>query len=82
MASIVMGLGGTGTDARIPECPCCYAYGGGGHGGLCPNAGKRPSQWVADPPAHIDRPYLPAGRHRPPPSGTVQDRPGLSGTVR
>ena len=46
-----IGQGGTGTDKAIPECPVCHAYGGGGHGGMCPNAGKAISQWVEEPPA-------------------------------
>jgi hypothetical protein len=32
----VVGQGGGGSDQSIPECPGCGAYGGGGHGGGCP----------------------------------------------
>lgn len=35
---VYIGRGGDGHDARVPECPYCHARGGGGHGGLCPNA--------------------------------------------
>jgi hypothetical protein len=44
-----IGRGGGGSDESIPECPVCGAYGGGGHGGLCPNAGKSPEEWVTNP---------------------------------
>jgi hypothetical protein len=56
VASIFMGHGGDGWDSSIPECPCCYARGGGGHGGFCPNAGKPQGQWVSAPPPHVQRP--------------------------
>jgi len=45
-----LGRGGTGPDKFIPECPLCHAYGGGGHGGFCPNAGRPPENWVTDLP--------------------------------
>lgn len=32
-----IGQGGSGTDESIPKCEICGAYGGGGHGGGCPN---------------------------------------------
>jgi hypothetical protein len=51
-----IGLGGTGDHSAIPECPVCYAYGGGGHGGGCPNAGKDLADWVTEPPAGWSRP--------------------------
>jgi hypothetical protein len=41
-----VGGGGSGSDHTIPPCPVCGAKGGGGHGGLCPNAGRPPSAWV------------------------------------
>lgn len=34
-----IGQGGAGHDPNIPECEYCGAYGGGGHGGNCPNIG-------------------------------------------
>lgn len=34
--SMRVGQGGGGSDQSIPECPGCGAYGGGGHGGGCP----------------------------------------------
>lgn len=46
-----VGQGGAGTDAAIPECPVCHAYGGGGHGGFCPNMHEPdPARWVSLPP--------------------------------
>jgi hypothetical protein len=33
-----MGRGGTGPNKKIKKCKYCLCYGGGGHGGLCPNA--------------------------------------------
>lgn len=59
-----IGLGGAGLDPAIPECSCCYAYGGGGHGGFCPNAGGKPrAQWVTEPPEGVTRPRRPADWH-------------------
>lgn len=29
-----------------PQCPVCGAYGGGGHGGWCPNAALQPADWL------------------------------------
>lgn len=29
-----------------PQCPVCGAYGGGGHGGFCPNAALQPAGWL------------------------------------
>lgn len=52
---VQIGQGGSGNDAT-PECPVCYARGGGGHGGLCPNAGKPPEQWTPEPPPGWRRP--------------------------
>jgi hypothetical protein len=34
-----IGTGGGGPDESIPPCKYCGAYGGGGHGGFCPNGG-------------------------------------------
>jgi len=34
---IGIGGGGGGTDPAVKLCPYCGAYGGGGHGGFCPN---------------------------------------------
>lgn len=31
-----IGIGGSGPVSGIKSCPYCGAYGGGGHGGLCP----------------------------------------------
>lgn len=42
----VVGSGGGGNNASIPRCPVCSAFGGGGHGGGCPNSGLPPAQWV------------------------------------
>lgn len=56
MAAIIIGKGGTGPDPTVPECPICYASGGGGHGGFCPNAKLNEGSWLAEPPAHMDRP--------------------------
>jgi hypothetical protein len=39
-----------------PECPVCYASGGGAHGSHCPNAGLPPEQWVTEPQAGWTRP--------------------------
>ena len=55
----VVGLGGSGYH-DMPECPVCYAHGGGGHGSGCPNAGKDPADWVLDPPDGWSRPERPA----------------------
>jgi hypothetical protein len=55
-----VGQGGTGSDPGIPECRVCGSYGGGGHGGFCPNMGKPPEQWVTEPPPG----FLRAPRHR------------------
>jgi hypothetical protein len=60
VAYVYLGLGGRGPDPGIPECPLCYAYGGGGHGGFCPNAGKPPEQWVTELPLHL---LAPVRRH-------------------
>jgi hypothetical protein len=57
-----IGTGGNGSNRQIPECPVCWARGGGGHGGFCPNAGKPPLQWVTEPPADYVRPQYPEGR--------------------
>lgn len=46
-----VGQGGGGSDETIPECPVCHAYGGGGHGGFCPNQGYDPARWTTQPPA-------------------------------
>lgn len=51
-----IGQGGGGPDQSAPECPVCYAYGGGGHGGYCPNASRPLDQWVTDPPPGWERP--------------------------
>jgi hypothetical protein len=53
-----VGLGGA-PDLTTPECPVCWAWGGGGHGGFCPNAGKPPAQWVNGPPPGYSRPPRP-----------------------
>lgn len=34
-----IGTGSGGTDENILPCGYCGAYGGGGHGGFCPNGG-------------------------------------------
>lgn len=57
-----VGLGGDGRNRSIPLCPVCWARGGGGHGGFCPNSGKPLAQWVNDPPAGYSRPPRPEGR--------------------
>lgn len=58
-----IGTGGDGANRQFPECPVCYARGGGGHGGFCPNAGgKSPDQWAMTPPAGYLRPDYPEGR--------------------
>ncbi|HEV2175264.1 MAG TPA: hypothetical protein VGR71_16945 [Nitrospira sp.] len=44
---ITIGRGGGGNNPLIPECPVCGAYGGGGHGGGCPNSGRPIDQWVS-----------------------------------
>ena len=46
-----VGQGGSGPDESLPECPVCHCYGGGGHGGFCPNDGYDPSRLVSQPPA-------------------------------
>jgi hypothetical protein len=51
-----IGLGATGDLPDYPECPVCYAHGGGGHGSQCPNAGKDPADWVTEPQAGWARP--------------------------
>lgn len=56
MASVTIGRGGAGPDSTAPECRCCYARGGGSHGGLCPNAGRPEDSWLSEPPAHMERP--------------------------
>lgn len=48
--TIYTGRGGSGSDPAIPECPVCHCYGGGGHGGCCPNSGKLPVDWTDEPP--------------------------------
>jgi hypothetical protein len=53
---VVIGRGGTGTDAGAPECPVCFALLGGDHGGLCPNAGLPPEDWMAEPPPGFEQP--------------------------
>lgn len=57
-----IGGGGDGNNRQIPECPVCWARGGGGHGGLCPNAGKPLSRWVTEPPLGYLPPDYPKGR--------------------
>ena len=47
LLGIGLGHGGKGSDDSIPECPYCGCYGGGGHGGFCPNTGTDPAHWVA-----------------------------------
>lgn len=59
-----LGLGGTGWDPAVPECPLCYAYGGGGHGGLCPNARRPPADWVTVLPAGYTGPAPRSSRPR------------------
>ncbi len=56
---VQIGGGGGGSDPDIPECPVCYARGGGGHGGFCPNAGKPPDQWTSEPPPGYRKPLRP-----------------------
>lgn len=54
---LVIGRGETGTDPDGPECKVCYAIGGGGHGGFCPNAGNAdPDTWTADAPPGYEKP--------------------------
>lgn len=36
---IGIGGGGGGVNYDVPPCRICGAFGGGGHGGLCPNGG-------------------------------------------
>ena len=57
-----IGLGGNGLDPDIPECPLCYARGGGGHGGFCPNATRVPMNWVDEIPVSFRKPPYPKGR--------------------
>lgn len=57
-----IGLGGNGADRSYPECRVCYARGGGGHGGFCPNSGKKVSLWVTVPPPGFLLPNYPADR--------------------
>lgn len=45
---IRIGRGGGGSDSNIPECPLCHAYGGGGHGGGCPNSDRPVEQWTSE----------------------------------
>lgn len=47
MVGIHIGGGGGGTCPAVAPCPYCRAYGGGGHGGWCPNGY---SGQVGDPP--------------------------------
>lgn len=54
-----IGVGGGGPDTSVPLCPLCGAYGGGGHGGWCPNAGKPPEEWEVLPKDYL----APAGRY-------------------
>lgn len=80
MTLIQIGLGGRGYDRSIPECPVCWAFGGGGHGGYCPNGGGRPrSQWVSDPPDGISRPPRPAGWGFPVPDPPIPEAVNWSG---
>ena len=46
------GVVGRGADGNldVPECPLCYAQGGGGHGSNCPNAGLDPADWATELP--------------------------------
>jgi hypothetical protein len=62
-----IGQGGLGDNLDIPECPVCWACGGGGHGGFCPNGGKQFVQWVREPPPGFVRPARiePKTRRRP-----------------
>lgn len=54
---LVIGRGETGTDPDGPECGVCYAIGGGGHGGFCPNAGNPdPDTWTTDAPPGYEKP--------------------------
>lgn len=59
-----VGLGGDGRDRSIPLCPVCWARGGGGHGGFCPNTGKGNDErfWIMSPPAGFLRPPYPENR--------------------
>jgi hypothetical protein len=41
-----VGPGGSGPDPSVVVCPVCRAYGGGGHGGGCPNSGRAITDWV------------------------------------
>lgn len=45
---LVVGAGGTGPDPSFPVCPVCQCYGGGGHGGGCPNIGQAVQFWQAE----------------------------------
>jgi hypothetical protein len=38
--------GSEGTNADVPECPLCHAYGGGAHGFPCPNGRLPVPLWV------------------------------------
>jgi hypothetical protein len=51
-----IGPGESGTAEGVPECPVCYARGGGAHGSHCPNAGLDPADWVTEPQAGWARP--------------------------
>jgi hypothetical protein len=53
-----IGPGGTGSLNGIPDCPVCFAQGGGGHGAGCPNVGKDPDSWVTEPPDGWTRPQV------------------------
>lgn len=59
-----VGLGGNGVDRSIPECPVCYARGGGGHGGGCPNSGNDKRFWVMTAPAGWMSPDYPQSREK------------------
>jgi hypothetical protein len=49
-----VGLGGKGSDPAYPECQICRAYGGGGHGGFCPNGGRYPEYYETVVPAGVN----------------------------
>jgi hypothetical protein len=57
-----IGLGGNGADRGYPECRICYARGGGGHGGFCPNSGMVHGLWVTRPPTGYLMPDYPLDR--------------------
>jgi len=61
--SIVRFIGGGGQGhGSAPECQVCWARGGGGHGGGCPNADKPPEQWTDEPPPGWVKPLRPKER--------------------